>query len=82
MSIKTKGHYLTSVFRLNMLAGLIVVVVSIYMLITNHYDNIQHRIATESVLNRVSLGGFLYLVVFWYICYFSKPFLNKPKHCS
>jgi presenilin-like A22 family membrane protease len=69
------GRVVRRIFRANMVLGLVITLVAVYLLITGQYDNLQARLAAESLLGNVAIGGLLYLVAFWYICLFSKSLL-------
>jgi hypothetical protein len=71
---------LKRIFRINMLVGFIVAAASVYFILTGHYDNLQQRLGTEAVLNKVAIGGLLYIVAFWYMCVFRKSFFLKAKN--
>lgn len=70
---------LRRIFRINMLFGFIVAAVSVYLILTGHYDNLQQRVMAEAVMNKVAIGGLLYVVAFWYMCVFRKSLFLKSK---
>ena len=68
------------VFRLNMLIGVIVAAIAIFMIITGQYENIQSRQTTEALLGWTAIVGLLYSVGFWFACMFRQQlFLKKTK---
>lgn len=75
----TDGRILRRIFRANMALGLTVTVVASYLMITGQYESLQARQAAETVLGYLAIGGLLYIVIFWYICTFSKPFFPARK---
>ncbi len=68
---------LKKLFRVNMLLGMLVVAGSVYFMLTGHYDNLQQRLDAEAVMNKVAIGGLLYVVGFWYMCVFRKQIFSK-----
>ena len=73
---------LKKIFRVNMLIGMMVVAGSVYFILTGHYDNLQQRLGAEAVMNKVAVGGLLYVVGFWYMCVFRKQMFSKIKSQS
>lgn len=69
---------LQKLLRANMLLGLIVTIVSTYMMITGTYDNIQQRETQEFMLGAIALAGIFYTFVFWLSCVFRKQFFQEP----
>ncbi len=67
---------LQKALRFNMLLGLVVTVVSTYMVITGTYDNIQQRETQETILSALALFGLFYTFVFWIACVFRKQFFQ------
>lgn len=68
---------LQRIFRVNMLIGFVVAAVTVYFILTGHYDNLQQRLGAESLLNKIAIGGILYTVGFWYLCVFRKQIFAK-----
>lgn len=68
---------LKRIFRINMLIGFMVAAVSVYMILTGHYDNLQQRMGAEALMNKVFVGGLLYVAGFWYMCMFRKQIFSK-----
>ncbi|HEX5635510.1 MAG TPA: hypothetical protein VFY78_00355 [Gammaproteobacteria bacterium] len=70
---------LKRIFRINMLIGFLVAAVSVYMILTGHYDNLQQRLGAEALMNKVAVGGLLYVAGFWYMCVFRKQIFSKSE---
>jgi len=68
------------IFRLNMLVGLSITTIAIYMIITGSYDSIQARQSNEMILGWVAIAGLLYSVSFWFACMFRKQFFQKTPN--
>ena len=68
------------VLHMNMLLGLLAVAIAVGLIITGEYANLTARQAAEAVLNRIAVGGLLYVVIFWLIDTFTKPFLVAVDH--
>ena len=73
----SKELKLKRIFRLNMAIGFLVTAVSVYLILTGHYDNLQQRIGAEAMMNKVAVGGLLYVAGFWYMCVFRKQIFSK-----
>jgi len=69
---------LKKVLRINMLLGVLVTIVSTYLMITGTYDNIQQREAQEMLLSIIALSGIFYTFVLWLTCVFRKQFFQEP----
>ena len=66
--------------RINIGIGLIVTVVSLYLIFTGEYPSLEARHASEAVLNRFAIGGLIYMGLVWSACQLGKPFMKKkPK---
>lgn len=67
--------------RFNILAALIILVVSLYMTITGEYSSLQERKAADAIYNTLAIGSILYMAVVWISCVMTKPFWfpNKPE---
>ena len=76
MSLKNAKQY-RILFRANMALGLLISLVSVYFIVTGQYTDLETRKTFETILNFTFIGGILYLVIFWYACAFSRPFLEK-----
>ena len=70
---------LKKIFRINMLIGMMVVAGSVYFILTGHYDNLEQRLGAEALMNKIAIGGLLYLVGFWYMCVFRKQIFSKDN---
>ncbi|MDH5484399.1 MAG: hypothetical protein OEY43_04105 [Gammaproteobacteria bacterium] len=62
-----KACALHKLSNLNMLLGLLVFAVAVYLIVTGSYDSLQARKQTEALLNVLSIGGLIYTAAFWYI---------------
>jgi len=60
--------------RLNILAALVVLIVSVFMIATGEYSSLQERKAADAVYNILAIGSILYMAVVWISCVMSKPF--------
>ena len=76
---QTKAKAVCLFIRANLVLGLVIVAVSMYLMITGDYATIQARQAADAELTRYGVGGLIYTVVFWYLCLFGKPFLQPSK---
>lgn len=65
--------------RFNILAALLVLVVSAYMLITGEYSSLQERKSADAVYNVLVVGSILYMAVVWVSCVMTKPFWFPKK---
>ncbi len=72
----SKLDKLQKVLRANMLLGLVVTIVTTYMVITGTYENIQQRESQETMLSVIALGGLFYTFMFWIACVFRKQFFQ------
>lgn len=62
------------ILRINVMAGLLVFAVAVYMSITGEYNNLTDRKTAEALFNYIALGGLLYAAASWIFCVMSKPF--------
>ena len=60
--------------RLNILAALIVLAISLFMIITGEYATLQERQSADSIYNILAIGSILYMAVVWMSCVMTKPF--------
>ena len=68
------------VYLVNMALGALVVIASIYMIITGEYSNLAERKDVESTLNIFSVFGLLYATGAWYgYIFFTPNCSNKPE---
>ena len=75
----TQEVKLKRIFRINMLIGFLVVAASVYFIVTGHYDNLAQRLTAEATMNKIAVGGLLYVAGFWYMCVFRKQLFNKSN---
>lgn len=75
----TQEMKLKRIFRVNMAIGFLVTAISVYLILTGHYDNLQQRIGAEAMMNKIAVGGLLYVAGFWYMCVFRKQIFSKIK---
>ena len=66
-----------TLFRTNMVVGVLISMIAVYFIITGQYANLETRNTVETLLNVAFIGGILYTVAFWYICVLSRPHLEK-----
>lgn len=59
--------------RANIVLGLLVFAIAIYLNITGEYANLAERTATEALYNKIAIGGLLYAAASWIFCVMSKP---------
>jgi hypothetical protein len=69
---KTAGCH-RKVFLFNILVGIMVTAIALYMVVTGEYSNLAERKEMESTLNMVSLFGFIYATGAWYGYVFFAP---------
>ena len=81
MKILTKNAALRlrRILRLNILTALVVLIVSIYMIITGEYASLQERQSADSFYNILVTGSILYMAVVWISCVMTKPFWFPKK---
>ncbi|MCK5386414.1 MAG: hypothetical protein KAJ39_04470 [Gammaproteobacteria bacterium] len=65
--------------RLNILGALIVLIVSVFMIITGDYSSLQERQAADAIYNILAIGSIIYMVVIWISCVMTKPFWFPNK---
>lgn len=74
-----KGKAICLFIRANLVLGLLVVAVCMYLMVTGEYASIQARQEGDAMLTRYAVGGLVYTVIFWYLCLFGKPFLLPSR---
>lgn len=67
------------VLRLNIIAALLVLIVSAYMVITGEYSSLQERESADSLYNILMIGSILYMAAVWISCVMTKPFWFPGK---
>ena len=65
--------------RFNILAALLVLMVSVYMIITGEYSSLQERQSADAIYNILAVGSILYMAVVWVSCVMTKPFWLQKK---
>ena len=70
---EAKARKLHRLFQFNIIAGVIVFVISVFFMITGEYENLAMREQGESLLNMVGLGSMLYALGFWYLIVLANP---------
>ena len=65
--------------RFNILFGLIVFALSVYLILTGEYSSLQERKATEPVYNFMAISSLVYVAAAWISCVMSKPFWFPAK---
>ena len=76
---KNKALLRRRVLRLNILAALIVLAVSVFMIITGEYTTLEERKAADSTYNILAIGSLIYMAVVWISCVMTKPFWFPKK---
>jgi len=76
---KNKALLRRRVLRLNILAALIVLAVSVFMIITGEYSSLEERKAADSIYNILAIGSLIYMAVVWISCVMTKPFWFPKK---
>lgn len=79
MSTTTHPDRLHKILLANMALGIAVFAAAVYFMITGEYANLVARQAQEAMLNKVALGGMLYVAVSWYLDQFYRPTLAEPS---
>ena len=72
---------LRRLFHGNMLFGLVLFLGAVAFTMFGSYENYAAREHVETLLNRLAIGGLLYVVLFWYADLFIKPVIC-PSHES
>ncbi|MCW8987615.1 MAG: hypothetical protein OQK75_08085, partial [Gammaproteobacteria bacterium] len=67
------------VLRLNILAALVVLIVSAYMVITGEYSSLQERQSADQIYNILIIGSIIYMAAVWISCVMTKPFWFPGK---
>lgn len=65
--------------RFNILAALIVLIASQFMVFTGEYSTLQERQSADAIYNVFAIGSILYMVVVWISCVMTKPFWFPTK---
>lgn len=76
---ENKALQIRRILRLNILTAFIVLIVSIYMIITGEYASLQERQSADSFYNILVVGSILYMALVWISCVMSKPFWFPKK---
>ncbi len=69
-----KAMKIRKIMRTTMLLGLMVFLVSTYLMVTGHYDSYMERRAADTFYNNLAIGSLLYIAVSWVTCVMTKPF--------
>ncbi len=72
-TVQRYPNFFRRFFGVNMVFGLLISCLSIFLIITGQYENLAARQASETILNVFAIGGLLYIVTFWYLAIFTKP---------
>lgn len=67
------------ILRFNILAAILVVIVSAYMMITGEYSSLQERKSADAIYNLLIIGSILYMAAVWISCVMTKPFWFPKK---
>ena len=73
MSNTVKSNKLHTIFKVNIVIGILAFIGAVYFMITGEYANLAMRQHTETILNIVSIGGLIYSVAFWYLDLYFNP---------
>ena len=76
---KNKALQRRKILRLNILAALLILFASIYLIITGEYASLEERKASDAIYNLIALGSILYMVAVWVSCVMTKPFWFPKK---
>ena len=68
-----------SILRFNILAALLVVIFSAYMIFTGEYASLQERQSADQIYNTLIIGSILYMALVWISCVMTKPFWFPTK---
>jgi hypothetical protein len=74
-----KALHRRRLLRFNILAALLVLMVSVYMIITGEYSSLQERQSADAIYNILAVGSLLYMAVVWVSCVMTKPFWFPKK---
>ena len=80
MSKQTLTQRIRTFSRANMVVGIVAFAVAVYLMITGEYANLFMRLQTETILDRVAIGGLLYTAAFWYVDMFLGSEWAKAQH--
>lgn len=67
------------VLRLNILAALLVLIASTFMVVTGEYSTLQERQSADQIYNILMIGSILYMAAVWVSCVMTKPFWFPKK---
>jgi len=67
------------ILRLNILAALLILVISFYLTITGEYSTLQERQSADAIYNTLIVGSILYMAAVWISCVITKPFWFPKK---
>ena len=67
------------ILRFNILAALIVLIASLFMIITGEYASLQERQSADAIYNILVIGSVLYMAAVWISCVMTKPFWFPKK---
>ncbi len=76
---KNNALRLRRILRLNILTALVVLIISVYMIISGEYSTLQERKSADSLYNMLVTGSILYMAVVWISCVMTKPFWFPKK---
>ncbi len=76
---KNNALRLRRILRLNILTALVVLIISVYMIISGEYSTLQERKSADSFYNMLVTGSILYMAVVWISCVMTKPFWFPKK---
>ncbi len=65
--------------RFNILAALIILIASVYMIVTGDYATLQERKSADAIYNILIIGSIIYMAAVWISCVMTKPFWFPKK---
>lgn len=81
MKVLKEGHAIRrrKLLRFNILAALIVLIVSFSLMVTGDYASIAERKSADAIYNVLVVGSILYMAFIWISCVMTKPFWFPKK---
>ncbi|MFK5912801.1 MAG: hypothetical protein QM484_00380 [Woeseiaceae bacterium] len=76
MKILNKNNALRrrKILRFNILIAFVVLIFSVYMVMTGDYTSLQERESADFLYNSLAIGSIIYMAIVWISCVMSKPF--------
>lgn len=79
-TVQRHPNFFRRFFSANMIVGVFISAISVYLIITGQYENLAARQTAETMLNMMAIGGLLYVVTFWYLAIFTKPLTSTSDN--